>query len=79
MGKAVTGRTRNHPVNSLGSLQLRYLLLGVLCCLVSFLAALYLENGPAATTHADSGGAIRGSVANSPLSTRGRVFPQSYR
>jgi hypothetical protein len=74
MGKAVTGRTGKHPENTHGSLQLRYLLLGILCCFVSFLAALYLRNGSAATTHADSGGASEGSAAESPLSIRGIVL-----
>lgn len=73
MGKTVAVRTGNQSVHMHSSLQLRYLLFGVLCCLVSFLAALYQKAGSAATTHADSGRAIEGIAANVILSTRGGV------
>jgi hypothetical protein len=74
MGKAAAVRTGNQSVHMHSSLQLRYLLLGVLCCLASFLTALYLKSsGSAATTHADSGRAIEGFAANVTLSTRGGV------
>ena len=71
MGKTVAVCAGNQSVHMHSSLQLRYLLLGVLCCLVSYLAALYLKKGSAATTHADSGRAIAGSAANFTLTTRG--------
>lgn len=72
MGKTVAVHAGSQSVHTHSNLRLRYLLLGVLCCLVSFLTALYLESGSALTTHADSGGgAMEGSAANFTLSTRG--------